>query len=47
METKEELNQLEIALRSTPAPEADKVCMINAIHALLEGVELINGKAAE
>lgn len=32
---KEELVQMEIALRSLPAPNSDKELSINAIHALL------------
>ena len=34
--TRKELEGMEIVLRSTPAPEADKIAAINAIHALLE-----------
>ena len=34
--TKKELEEMEITLRTIPAPEADKVVSINAIHALLE-----------
>ena len=34
--TKKELEEMEFVLRSLPAPEADKVAMINAIHALIE-----------
>jgi len=34
--TKEELEAMELALRSLPAPEVDKVAMINAIHVLIE-----------
>jgi hypothetical protein len=33
-ETLEELNMLEGVLRSTPAPESDKIAAINAIDAL-------------
>lgn len=32
----EELRMMETALRTLPAPEADKAVTINAIHALLE-----------
>jgi len=34
--TKEELRGMEIALQALPVPDADKVAMINAIHALIE-----------
>lgn len=34
--TKEELDGMEIALRSIPAPDSDKAAMINAIDALRE-----------
>jgi hypothetical protein len=34
--TKEELEAMELALRSTPGIEQDKIVAINAIHALLE-----------
>ncbi len=34
--TKEELEAMELALRSVPAPEADKAVSINAIHVLIE-----------
>ena len=34
-ETKEELEQLELGIRLSPAPDSDKAVMINAIHALL------------
>lgn len=34
--TKEELEQMELALRAMPGIEQDKVVAINAIHALLE-----------
>jgi len=37
--TKEELEQMEAGIRITPAPEADKVAALNAVHALLETVE--------
>ena len=33
-ETKEELDQMELAMRSVPAPDADKAVSINAIAAL-------------
>ena len=33
---KEELVQMEAAIRVLPTPEADKVAILNAIHALLE-----------
>ncbi len=33
-ETKEELDRMEAILRSTPAPESDKIAAINAIDAL-------------
>jgi hypothetical protein len=34
--TKEELEAMELALRSAPGPEHDKIVALNAIHALLE-----------
>lgn len=34
--TKEELKQMELAMRSMPGIEQDKIVAINAIHALLE-----------
>lgn len=34
-DTVEELNAMKSAMRVVPAPEADKVVTINAIHALL------------
>jgi hypothetical protein len=34
--TKEELEQMELALRTMPGIEQDKIVAINAIHALLE-----------
>jgi len=34
--TKDELEEMEFTLRSLPAPEADKIVMINAIHALID-----------
>jgi len=34
--TKEELEAMELALRSAPGIEQDKIVAINAIHALLE-----------
>lgn len=34
--TKTELEAMEFTLRSLPAPEADRVAMINAIHALIK-----------
>lgn len=34
VDTKEELDQMEGVMRLLPAPEADKVGMLNAIHAL-------------
>jgi len=34
-DTREELEQMEMAIRAAPAPAADKVAMIDAIHALL------------
>lgn len=36
VDTEAELRQMEAAMRSLPAPEADKAVSINAIHALLE-----------
>ena len=36
VETKEELEQMELFLRSAPAPECDKVAGINAVRAVLE-----------
>ena len=35
-ESKEELEQMEVALRIVPAPDEDKAVSINAIHALLK-----------
>lgn len=35
VETKADLEQMEAAMRFVPAPDADKVVGINAIHALL------------
>jgi hypothetical protein len=37
--TKDELEAMEVALRATVAPEADKVVSINAIHALLDTLD--------
>ena len=34
--TKEELEQMELALRSMPGIEQDKIVALNAIHALME-----------
>ena len=34
--TKKELEEMEIAMRIMPAPEADKIAAINGINALLE-----------
>lgn len=34
-ETEDELRQMELAIRSMPAPEADRAVSINAIHALI------------
>lgn len=34
--TKEELEQMELALRAMPGIEQDKIVALNAIHALLE-----------
>ena len=34
--TKEELEQMELMLRSTPGIERDKIVILNAVHALLE-----------
>ena len=36
--TREELEQMELALRAMPGVEQDKIVAINAIHALLETV---------
>jgi len=33
-ESKDELEQLELGIRLSPAPDSDKAVMINAIHAL-------------
>ncbi|MFA6678861.1 MAG: hypothetical protein WCR96_00025 [Candidatus Methanomethylophilaceae archaeon] len=33
---KEELEQMDVAMRLIPAPDADKIASLNAIHALLE-----------
>ena len=35
-ETKEELEGMELAMRSLPAPDADKAASINAIHTILK-----------
>jgi len=35
-ENKDELEKMELALRMTQAPDADKVAAINAIHILIE-----------
>ncbi len=35
-ETKEELQAMELSLRSLPGPEADRIAAINAIHVLIE-----------
>lgn len=37
--TKAELTMMEMHFRSSPAPDADKVAAINAIHALIETTE--------
>ena len=37
--TKAELKGIELGIRTLPAPDADKVAMINAIHVLLETAE--------
>ena len=34
--TKEELEAMEVAIRSISSPEQDKIVMLNAIHTLLE-----------
>ncbi|WP_429076395.1 hypothetical protein [Aeromonas hydrophila] len=34
-DTEKELREMELAMRSLPMPEADRVASINAIHALL------------
>ena len=34
-ESNEDLEAMEVIIRLTPAPDADKVAMLNAIHALL------------
>lgn len=36
MDTREELELIELELRSAPAPEVDKVSSINAVQALLQ-----------
>ena len=36
VDTKKELEEMELFLRLSPMPETDKVSTINAIHALLE-----------
>ena len=36
VDSKEELQTMESLIRITPAPEQDKIAMLNAIHALLE-----------
>lgn len=42
-----ELEQLEVALRSIPAPDHDKVAMINAIRAIINTEDLATGKNRE
>ena len=42
---KAELEQMELAVRVIPAPEADKIASLNAIHALLVTMP-INAKGA-
>lgn len=37
-DSKEELEAMELVIRTTPAPAADKAAMLNAIHALLSEV---------
>ncbi len=37
--TKEKLTMMEMNFRSSPAPDADKIAAINAIHALIETTE--------
>lgn len=37
--TKEELVQMEAAIRITPGVEQDKIAILNAVHVLLETVE--------
>lgn len=37
--TKDELETMEIAIRTMPAPDADKAVSINAIHVLLETLD--------
>lgn len=37
--TKQELDTMELIMRTLPAPEADKTALINAIHALLETMD--------
>lgn len=32
---KDDLEQMELVLRATPAPEADKIAAINAMHVLI------------
>ena len=39
-ETKEELKAMEFSMRSIPAPDADKAVSINAIHVLMETMEV-------
>ena len=39
-ETKEELKVMECTLRSSQAPDADKIAAINAIHILIETMEV-------
>lgn len=39
---KEELEQMEAALRILPAPEKDKAAMIDAIHAIIDTDENIS-----
>ncbi len=38
--SKEELEGIELALRSISAPDADKIAAINAIHTLIETMEV-------
>lgn len=38
-ETREELEQIEAAMRTWPAPDRDKIAVINAVHAIFETME--------
>lgn len=44
-ETKEELEAMEMVMRSVPGIEADKIAAINAIHALLSEANALHERA--